>query len=98
MPVPELLKKLARLYNLQTVYRDGFGELRAAPPEAILAVLRSLDAPVQSMDDVPSALRERHQQLWQQAIEPVLVAWQGQPLRFTLRLPERLAEAKAKYH
>ena len=80
MVTPDLLKNFARLYNLQTVYRDGFGQVRAAPPEAIIAVLKSLDAPVKSSDDLPSALRERRQNLWQRAIEPVLVAWQGKPL------------------
>jgi 4-alpha-glucanotransferase len=97
MVTPDLLKNFARLYNLQTVYRDGFGQVRTAPPEAIIAVLKSLDAPVKSSDDLPSALRERRQNLWQRAIEPVLVAWQDKPLSFKVRLPQRLAETKGKY-
>ena len=28
MVTPDLLKNFARLYNLQTVYRDGFGQVR----------------------------------------------------------------------
>ena len=92
MPAPDLLQTLARLYNLQAVYHDGLGQSRTAPPEAILSVLKSLSAAIASMADVPSALRERHQQLWQRAIEPVTVAWQGQPLKIKLRLPVRSAQ------
>ncbi len=92
MPAPDPLQTLARLYNLQTVYHDGLGELRKAPPEAILSVLKSLGAAVASMADVSSALRGRHQELWQRAIEPVTVAWQDQPRKIKLRLPVRLAQ------
>ena len=97
MPVCDSLQNLARLYQLQTVYRDGFGQMRAAPAEAILAVLRSLDAPINSQDDVPGALRQRRQELWQRAVEPVLIAWEGAPLVFKIRVPKRLAEATRKY-
>ena len=97
MPVRDSLQNLARLYQLQTVYRDGFGQMRAAPAEAILAVLRSLDAPINSQDDVPGALRQRRQELWQRPVERVLIAWEGAPLVFKLRVPKRLAEATRKY-
>ena len=92
MPAPDSLQSLARLYNLQTIYHDGIGESRKAPSEAILSVLRSLDAPIDSLVDVPNALRQRHQALWQRVIEPVTVAWQERPLKIKLRLPVRLAE------
>ena len=92
MSVPDSLQTLARLYNLQTVYHDGLGELRKAPPEAILSVLKSLGAAVESMPDVANALRARHQELWQRTIEPVTVAWQDQPLKIKLRLPVGLAQ------
>ena len=93
MAAPDQLQNLARLYNLQTAYIDGLGELRQAPPESILSVLQSLGAPVSSLDDVPGALRARHQALWQRGIEPVTVAWQDQPLKLKLRLPGRLVQA-----
>lgn len=92
MPAPDTLQTLARFYNLQAAYHDGLRQLRHAPPEAILSVLKSLGAAVESMADVPSALRARHQALWQRAIEPVIVAWQGQPLNIKLRLPVRSAQ------
>ena len=97
MPVGDPLQKLARLYNLQTVYRDGFAQLRAAPSEAVLAVLKSLDAPISSQDNVADALRHRREELWQQRIEPVLTAWEGSPFHFKVRMPQRLAEARIKY-
>ena len=93
----KLLHNLARLYNVQSVYRDGFGRLREAPLEAIFSVLRSLGAPIETVNDLPSAWRQRRQALWQRAIEPVLVAWQGNPLKVKVRLPSRLAATKAKY-
>ena len=92
MAAPDQLQKLARLYNLQTAYLDGLGQLRQAPPESILSVLKSLGAPVNSLHDVPGALRERRQALLQRGIEPVTVAWQDQPLRIKLRLPPRFAQ------
>ena len=91
------LRDLARLYHVQTSYRDGLGQLREAPLEAILSVLRSLGAPMASLKDVPSACRRSRQALWQRSIEPVLVGWQGSPLTFKMRLPARLAEIPVKY-
>jgi 4-alpha-glucanotransferase len=89
------LHDLARLYHIQSEFRDGLGQLRQASPEAILSALRSLDAPLDSLHDVADALRQRRQELWQRAIEPVTVAWQNQPLVITVRLPSRLAQASA---
>ena len=91
------LRDLARLYHVQTSYRDGLGQLREAPVEAILSVLRSLGAPIESLNDLPSALRQSRQALWRHAIEPVIVGWQGRLLMLKLRLPERLAETPVRH-
>ncbi|MGH7795361.1 MAG: 4-alpha-glucanotransferase [Candidatus Binatia bacterium] len=93
MAAPDQLQNLARLYNLQTAYIDGLGQMRQAPPESILSVLTSLGAPVDSIHDVPGALRARRQALWQRGIEPVTIAWQDQPLKIKLWLPRRLVQA-----
>lgn len=93
MPAPDSLQSLARLYNLQTAYFDGLGHLRKAPPEAILRVLKSLGAELESLADVTAALRARRQALWQRVIEPITVAWQDRPFQIKLRLPVRWAEA-----
>ena len=93
----KLLHNLARLFNVQTIYWDGFGRLREAPLEAVLWVLRSLGAPIETIDDLPSAWRECTQALWQRAIEPVVIVWQGNPLKLKVRLPHHLAETLPKY-
>lgn len=87
-----LLQTVARLYNIQAQYRDGFGQIRTAPDEAILSALNSLGAPVRTVEDLPEALRQRRQTQWQTAIEPVLVCWNDRRFRIKLRLPARLAE------
>jgi 4-alpha-glucanotransferase len=35
--------------------------------------------------------------LWQRAIDPVVIAWDGRPLRLKLRVPSALAEMAARY-
>lgn len=52
-----------------------------------LSGLQALGAPVQTVGDVPAALRERQRSLWQRGVEPVLVTWQEEPLQVELRLP-----------
>lgn len=86
-----LLQTVARLYNLQVQYRDGFGQIRTAPDEAILSTLNSLGAPVQALEDLPEALRLRRLAQWQTVVEPVLVCWDDRLFRIKLRLPARLA-------
>jgi 4-alpha-glucanotransferase len=92
-----LLHEVARLFNIQINPYDGFGRLMQPPPEAILRVLNILGAPVERMDDLADALRQRRQFLTQRAIDPVIVAWDGGPLRFKLRLPTPLAAAEPRY-
>ena len=70
-----LLEQLARLYGVQTAYRDAAGHRRQAASESLLAVLRALGAPVAGPADVAAALRERRQEVWRRCCEPVTVAW-----------------------
>ncbi|MFQ5846254.1 MAG: 4-alpha-glucanotransferase [Candidatus Methylomirabilales bacterium] len=81
------LRQLARLYGVQATYVDVFHRRKSASPDALLLTLRALGAPVDSTRDVPAALRERRQALWRQGVEPVVVAWDGGPTAFELRLP-----------
>jgi 4-alpha-glucanotransferase len=92
-----LLHNVARLFNIQINLYDGLGRLLQPPPEAILRVLNILGAPVERMDDLAGALRQRRQLLMQRVIDPVVVAWDGAPLRLKLRLPGPLATAEARY-
>ncbi|MFB0559563.1 MAG: 4-alpha-glucanotransferase [Dehalococcoidales bacterium] len=86
------LHQLARLYGVQMAYYDMNHHRQQASEESLLAVLRSLGAPVASLQDVLSAWRERQQALWQQMIEPVVVAWNGEPLPVEIHLPLSVAE------
>ena len=97
MTESNLLHNVARLFNIQTNIYDVFGRLLQPAPEAILRVLKILGAPVERMDDLAGALRQRRQFLMQRAIEPVLVAWDGGPLRVKLRLPSWLSGAEPRY-
>ena len=97
MTASNLLHSVARLFNIQINLYDGFGHLMQPPPEAILRVLNILGAPVERMDDLAGALRQRRQFLMQRAIDPVVVAWDGGPLRLKLRLPSPLAAAEPRY-
>jgi len=92
------LHQLARLYGVQTAYYDVNHHRQQASEESLLAVLRSLGAPVASLQDVPSAWRERQQVLWQRVIEPVIVAWNGEPLPAGIHLPISAANANLNCH
>jgi 4-alpha-glucanotransferase len=50
---------------------------REAHPESVLLALRALGAPVATMKDVAGALKEKSDALKRHAVEPVLVAWDG---------------------
>lgn len=96
MSETQRLRDLARLYGVQSVYHDGFGQRREAPVEAVLSVLRSLGAPLESLKDLTAAWRETRQARCRRAIDPVIIGWQHRPLAIKLRLPERLAETPVK--
>jgi 4-alpha-glucanotransferase len=84
---PRKLNALATAYGVQLGYTDVWGHKRAASREALLAVLRSLGAPVEGETDLPAALRERRHSGWRRVTEPVVVAWEGAPVEIVLRLP-----------
>ena len=93
----DLLNRTARLYGIQSAYFDGLEELREAPADAILLALKALGAPVNRLDDLADAYRQHWQSLWQRVIEPVVVVWQGEPVKVKLRLSAELAEIPATY-
>ena len=95
--MPSLLHRLTRLYGIQSAYRDGLGQLRQAPTEAILRALQALGAPLDRLDDLDDAYRQRRQALWQRVIEPVAVLWENQPLQLKVWVPCQLAEAPSSY-
>jgi len=93
-----LLHHLAHLYGVQTVYSDTSHHRRRASVGALLAVLKSLGAPLVTLNDVPSAWRQRRQELWQRPLEPVAVAWAGEPPVTKVRLPAAAADAVLAGH
>jgi 4-alpha-glucanotransferase len=74
-----LLYQLAGLYGVKITYRDTAGYRRQAGPHSILAVLRALGAPVETVNDVAGALREAVQKQYRRFSEPVAIAWDGKP-------------------
>jgi 4-alpha-glucanotransferase len=86
------LSTLARMYGVQTAFYDVERRRQQASPEAVLIVLRALGAPVETFADVADALRERRREVWARGVEPVTVAWDGQPVAIDLRLPAASAE------
>ena len=87
-----LLHELARLYGVETAYYDLTGQLQAASADALLAILRALGAPLAAAQDVPQAIRERRQALWQHPLGPVAVGWDNAAPVLDLRLPADSAD------
>jgi 4-alpha-glucanotransferase len=79
-----LLADLAGLWGVQGSYRNVAGRRVQASPDALLAALSTLGAPVDGFDDVPAAIRERRETMARRLVDPVAVAWDG---RLALRLP-----------
>jgi 4-alpha-glucanotransferase len=86
------LYQLARLYNVQTAYYDLHHRRQQASVESLLGVLKALGAPINSVNDVPSALRERRQALRHRVMEPVTVVWNGEKPTITVCLPSNVAD------
>lgn len=88
---------LARLYGVESSYRDGLGNLRRPEPDKLLPVFRALGAPVERVADCADAVRARLKLLWNRPLEPALVAWEGSLRKLRLRLPLELAEEPIGY-
>jgi 4-alpha-glucanotransferase len=94
-PVPGL-STLARIYGVQTAFYDVEDRHQRASPEAVLRVLRALGVPVETLADVTDALRQRRRELWARGVEPVTVAWDGQPVGIDLRLPAKSSDGSVR--
>lgn len=84
---PRTLDDLARLYGVQTSYTDLGGTTRTASPDALLAVMRALEAPVERLEDVEEAVREREEAQGMRLIEPVTVLWEGEAQAVDVQVP-----------
>jgi 4-alpha-glucanotransferase len=85
------LFRLARLYNVQTAYYGVRHHRHTATADSLLEVLTALDAPITSLSDVNSALRECTRTGCEKIMEPVTVAWNGERPVITITLPAAMA-------
>ncbi|MDI6710277.1 MAG: 4-alpha-glucanotransferase [Thermoanaerobacterales bacterium] len=91
----DLLHRLAGLYGIEIPPENTAG-CAAREPHVLLEALKALGAPVETLADVPRALRERRLMRWRRSCEPVAVAWDGEPARLELRLPAGRADGTAE--
>jgi len=89
------LRRLAALHRVQTSYIDMHGRRRFASPEALLAVLQSLGAPLAGMGDVDDAIQARRDQIIGEWLPPVLVSWDGESDQVCIRIPSRAIPSHA---
>src|SRR5690242_12196749 len=85
------LQQLAALYGVQVAYHDASGREQQTPPEAVVRVLQVLGAPLKNVPGASDALRQRLQSNWRRGLEPVSVAWQGDPAAVLMRSPASLS-------
>ena len=72
------LRRLAAAYGVLTSYY-GVEGLTRARPEALLAVLRALGAPLERIEDAGDALRKRWEETARCLVPPVVTLWDDQP-------------------
>jgi 4-alpha-glucanotransferase len=82
-----LLHNMAQLYGIQVAYYDVSHRRKQASVETLLATLKVLGAPLASIEDVPSAWREKQQEIWQRPLQPVIIAWEKNLPSIEIRLP-----------
>lgn len=96
MTARDPLEQLARLYGVQSTYTDISRRRRRTRRAALVAVLRSLGAPIEATSDAPDAVRARRQELAGEMLEPVTVAWDGVVGPIRVRVPTRMAERRIR--
>lgn len=80
------LETLAAAYGVETRYTNVLGETVVAGEEALLAVLRSLGAPVGRASHAAEALEARREAWWGALAPPCAVLWPGEPAQLEVRL------------
>lgn len=101
-PTPEQfekLRKLACVKGLQPEYQSTFGGAIAAPPEALIAVLRSLGVTLkEDLSDLDSTLAKAAGESFLQLTEPATVAWDGRGAKFPVRTLAHERALRAQLH
>jgi 4-alpha-glucanotransferase len=88
------LDRLARLYGIQTAYYDVNDRRRHSSPDALLALLKALGAPVETAGDVENAWHEKRRDIQRQPLEPVSVVREGELPHVEVRLCVREADSR----
>lgn len=96
-PEDARLRLLARLHGVQRTYVDIAGRTVRAGAASLLATLRALGVHLESPSDLADAVRSRIEDLWRRPLEPVQVAWDGNPGVIRLRLPLWLMDARRRW-
>jgi len=91
------LERLAGRWGVLVRYQDGFQRQRSASPDALVAILRQLGAPIESLADARRALFETDLSRWRTLAPPVCVSWGGGGVRLALRLPEEQAAESVEW-
>src|SRR2546423_8885619 len=84
-----LMRRLARLYGVQTSYLDMEKRTVKASPDGLFAILRALWEPIETGNDLQGALDAKEREMWDWHMEPAFVAWEGALPDVTLRVPAR---------
>ncbi len=90
------LRRLARVRGVQTSYFDIRRQRRTPPPETLLAVLRSMGEPLETVRDAPEALGRAESSAWGRICPPVCVAWDNAPASVELRVPRGAENARVR--
>jgi len=91
------LGRLAGDLGVQTWFWDTQGRRRDATPEGLVAVLRSLGAPVDTVTDL-GELRRFVESERVRPVEPVVVGHDGEPVEIALRSPAVGGPARVVVH
>jgi 4-alpha-glucanotransferase len=98
LTLPSELEQLAELCGVQCAYEDALKQRRPASVDSLLAALAALETGVSSLADVPTALVAQRTARLERGIEPVVVAWESQPIEFDLTQPVRGGANRVDVH
>jgi len=91
------LERLAGRRGVLVRYQDGFQRQRSASPDSLVAILRELGAPIESVADARHALFETDLAHWRTLAPPVCVSWGDDGIHLALRLPEAQAAERVEW-
>ncbi len=88
------LDTLSKRCGLQRRYTDGIGNRRVASTDAVLAVLRAMSLDIERPEDARAEFRRLEAEDSTRPLPPVVVRWQGDPLRVPLSPSASVREAQ----